>query len=369
MLHMRRVGIFMKISLKKKDSKNSKEDAKSKIVTQKNLEESREQVLSRGKKFKYPFQYSKHRLVINTIIISVVAIVALSIFGWFELYKAQNTGSVAYRFTKVLNLSVAKIDGIKVRYSDYLMFYRSSIKSIEYQQGDLDDSDDSKMLRQHYKRQAMTSAEDASYALEKLNQAGIAVESSEVDELVDYHMQINGQSRSMEAFTGIVSDNFGLSMTEYRRLLTLSLAKKKYSEKFDTEANELKEKIAKKLKDNGGDMKAVSDAYANNVAILYEKTDSFVSDTNLDGGRVIEALNLKNVGDVSEPFASRKGDCYYIVKLSEKKDNKVRYESIRISFTHLDNELKQLRDEGKVEEFIKVVEGETVSLNGEEKHE
>ena len=355
----------MKINFKRKNNKKKEEDAKSKIVTQKNLEESREQVLSRGKKFKYPFQYSKHKLVINTIIISVVAIIVLAIFGWIELYKAQNTGSVAYRFTKVLNLSVAKIDDIKVRYSDYLMFYRSSIKSIEYQQGELDDSDDSKMLRQHYKRQAMTSAEDASYALEKLNEAGIAVESSEVDELVAYHMLINGQSRSMEAFTGIVSDNFGLSMTEYRRLLTLSLAKKKYSEHFDTEANELKDKIALKLKANGGDMKAISDAYANNIAVLYEKTDSLVSDTNLDGGRVTEAMKLKNVGDISEPFASKKGDCYYIVKLTEKKDDKVRYESIRISFTHLDSELKKLRDEGKVEEYINVTEGETVSLNEE----
>lgn len=357
----------MKISFKKKENKKDGEDAKSKIVTQKNLEESREQVLSRGKKFKYPFQYSKHRLVINTIIISVVAIAALSAFGLIELYKAQNTGSVAYRFTKVLNLPVAEIDGIKVRYSDYLMFYRSSIKSIEYQQGELDDSDDSKMLRQHYKRQAMTSAEDASYALEKLNQEGIAVESSEVDELVAYHMQINGQSRSMEAFTGIVSDNFGLSMTEYRRLLTLSLAKKKYSENFDTEANELKTKIAKKIKDNNGDLKAVADSYANNIAVLYEKTDSLVGDTNLDGGRVTEAMKLKKVGDVSEPFASKKGDCYYIVKLTEKKDDKVRYESIRIAFTHLDSELKKLRDEDKVKEYINVTEGEAVSLNDEEK--
>ena len=359
----------MKISFKRINSKKEKEDAKSKIVTQKNLEESREQVLSRGKKFKYPFQYSKHKLVINTILISIVAIVALAIFGWIELYKAQNTGSVAYRFTKVLNLSVAKTDDIKVRYSDYLMFYRSSIKSIEYQQGELDDSDDSKMLRQHYKRQAMTSAEDASYALEKLNQAGIAVESAEVDDLVAYHMQINGQTRSMEAFTGIVSDNFGLSMTEYRRLLTLSLAKKKYSENFDTEANELKEKIAKKIKDNGGDLRAVADSYANNIAVLYEKTDSLVGDTNLDGGRVIEAMKLKKVGDVSEPFTSKKGDCYYIVKLVEKKDDKVRYESIRIAFSHLDNELKQLRDDGKVKEYINVSEGETVSLSDEEKNQ
>ena len=364
MLHMRRVGIFMKISFRKKDSNKDKEDAKSKIVTQKNLEESREQVLSRGKKFKYPFQYSKHKLVINTILISIAAIIALGIFGWVELYKVQNTGSVAYRFTKVLNLPVAKIEDIKVRYSDYLMFYRSSIKSIEYQQGGLDDSDDSKMLRQHYKRQAMNSAEDASYALAKLNEAGIAVESSEVDELVTYHMQINGQTRSLEAFSGIVSDNFGLSMTEYRRLLTLSLAKKKYSEHFDDEANKLKNNIVKALKENG-DMKAVSDSYANNIAVLYEKTDSLVGDTNLDGGRVTEAMKLKKVGDISEPFTSNKGDCYYIVKLTEKKDDKVRYESIRISFSHLDSELKKLREEDKVKELINVTEGETVGVSDE----
>jgi parvulin-like peptidyl-prolyl isomerase len=74
-------------------------------------------------------------------------------------------------------------------------------------------------------------------------------------------------------------------------------------------------------------------------------------------------MKLKKVGDISEPFASKKGDCYYIVKLTEKKDDKVRYESIRISFSHLDSELKQLRDDGKVKELINVTEGETVGVS------
>ena len=37
------------------------------------VEERREEVLTRGRKFKYPLQYAKHKLVINTIIIAVVA--------------------------------------------------------------------------------------------------------------------------------------------------------------------------------------------------------------------------------------------------------------------------------------------------------
>ena len=73
-------------------------------ITQQNIEESREEILAKGKKFKYPFQYAKHRLVINTILIAVVALGTFVVIGWVQLYKAQNTGEVAYRFTKVLKL-------------------------------------------------------------------------------------------------------------------------------------------------------------------------------------------------------------------------------------------------------------------------
>lgn len=46
------------------------------------VEERRDEVLSRGRKFKYPMQYAKHRLVIQTVIIAVVAIVAMVAVGW-----------------------------------------------------------------------------------------------------------------------------------------------------------------------------------------------------------------------------------------------------------------------------------------------
>ena len=342
------------LKLKKPTRKAVKKVEESKVVTQKNLEQSREEILAKGKKFKYPFQYSKHRLVFNTILISVVALIALVIGGWVELYKVQNTGSIMYRFTKVLNLPVAEIDGVKVRYSDYLMIYRSSINSIEYQQGALDDSDDSKMLRQHYKREAMNAAEEYSYALAKLNEGGIAVETSEVDELVLYHMQINGQQRSEEAFEGIVEDNFGLSMTEYRRLLTLSLAKKKYSENYDQLAKDTLEKAEKLLKENNGDMKATADALASTKIVSYEKTDGFVDSANLDGGRAIMAKTLGSDGELSKAFVSKKGDSYYIVKLVGKQDNKVKYESIQIRFTEFNKKIDEIRENNGVKEYINV---------------
>ena len=87
----------MKIGFKKKTTKKN-------TITQANLEESREEILAKGKKFKYPFQYAKHRVVINTLLICVTVLIAFVVVGWAELYKVQSTSEVAFRFTKVLGL-------------------------------------------------------------------------------------------------------------------------------------------------------------------------------------------------------------------------------------------------------------------------
>ena len=98
------------------------------------LDERREEVLARGRKFKYPLQYAKHKLVFNTIIIAFVAFVAIIVFGWAMLYKIQDTGDIIYRLTRVLPVSVANVSGEEVRFSDYLMIYRSSLGVVADQQ-------------------------------------------------------------------------------------------------------------------------------------------------------------------------------------------------------------------------------------------
>ena len=62
--------------LKKKEQGEKK--ISSRVVTQANLEESREEVLTKGKKFRYPFQYAKHRLIINAILIGLIALGAFA---------------------------------------------------------------------------------------------------------------------------------------------------------------------------------------------------------------------------------------------------------------------------------------------------
>ena len=332
---------------------------KSTAITQQNLEESREEILAKGKKFRYPFQYAKHRLVIITILISIVALTTFCIIGWVQLYKAQNTSDVMYRFTKAFGVSVAKIDGVSVRYSDYLMLYRSSIKSIERQQGALDNSDDSNRLRDYYKRRALDSAEEYSYATAKLEELGKSVSESEIDAIIKEHKTIDGETRSDEAFSGIVRTNFGLDMNEYRRMIKLSLAKRNYSVEIDTKANQLVEAITKDLK-TSKDLKAIAKKYENNEIMELESLTELVDASNLDSGRASTAFGLKEVGDVSEKFLSKNGDGYYFVKLTAREGNRVQYDSVWIRFTEFDKRINQIRSDNKVEEFITVDSGAEV---------
>lgn len=342
-----------------------KKDKKKKAITQQNLEESRDEILSKGKKFRYPFQYSKHRLVIITILISIVAVVAFGFLCWFQLYQVQNTSDVMYRFAKAFNLPVAKVDGVSVRYSDYLMLYRSSIKSIERQQGALDDSEDSKLLDSYYRRQALNSAEEENYALAKLNEMGKPVTDEEIDAVVEEHKTIEGEVRSDQAFEGIVRDNFGLNMTDYGRMIKLSLARKNYAAEIDEQAKKLVAEIESELKTTQ-DLAKIADKYKNNEILSYETLSEMVDVTNLDSGRAAAAMAIKEVGGVSKPFISKSGDGYYFVKLTEREDSRVRYDSIWVRFTEFDNRIQKLREDKKVDEYIKLEGGEVLESDKKE---
>lgn len=354
----------MKVIDKVKDKKTKKTSG---AITQKNIEESREEILAKGKKFKYPFQYAKHRLMINAIAIGIVAVGTFVAIGAFQLYAAQNTSEVMYRFTRVFGLSVADVDGVKVRFSDYLMLYRSSVASVERQQGAFDDSDTSKEQKEYYKRQALTSAEDYSYAMAKLEKAGKGVTEAEIDEVIDEHRIIDGEKRSNEAFEGIIHDNFGLSIKEYRRLIALSLAKKKASIEFDKDAKSLSEQIFE-LTLTEKNFEKIMEAYKGSEALSYEIVEG-VETSNLDSGRAVAAMKLENVGDISEPFASKNGDGYYIVKLLGKNDGKVSYASIGIRFRQLDNEMTKLRKDGKIHERIDLKMDDLIEASENEKVE
>ena len=315
------------------------------------VEERREEVLAKGRKFKYPLQYTKHKLVINTILVAAVAVVAMVVAGWLALYQFQSTGEMMYRVTQVLPVPVAEVDGAKVRYSDYLMIYRSNLQTSEQQSGQLGNTEDDDLVRAEYKRTALEAAVEYTYAMKLGKELGLSVAEEEIDQAFDEHRKVGGVERSEEAFLKIVQDNFGMNRREYRRMLELTLMKAKVEQEIDETAQAVAAEVETMLNENGGDMVAVAESLGEQVE--YEATGQLVDNMNVDGGRSNKAMTLEP-GQVSERFLSNNGDGYYFVKLVEKTETQVNYESIKVKFTTFAERVAQLYEEGKVKELIEV---------------
>lgn len=312
------------------------------------VEERREEVLAHGRKFKYPLQYAKHKLMINTIIVALIALVLMVVTGWVMLYKLQDTGDMIYRVTQVMPVPVAEVDGAKVRYSDYLMIYRSNLMTAEQQGGQLGNSEDDEAVRQNYKKAALYSAVEYTYAVKLGEERGIVVSDTEVDKAFDEHRKVGGVERSEEGFLKILRDNFGMSKAEYRRMLYLTLMRAKVAQAVDETALTQAAEVERLLKENDNDLRKTADSIE---GVDYEETGRLVDNMNVDGGRSTVAMTLE-AGQVSERFLSSNGDGYYYVKLVDKTSSEVNYGSLKIVFSEFDKMVANLYATDKVEAYI-----------------
>ena len=331
----------MKSFLKKEDKKTEKEK----------VEERREEILAAGRKFKYPFQWTRHRIVINTILIALVFFAMIFVGGWLALYRIGMTDELLFNITKVLPLSVASVDGEEVRFSDYLMFYRSSMTSIERQSGSQFDESSYEALRTEYKRSALTEAEKYAYATKLARELNITVTPEEVSTEFDRHLKIGGIDRSEEGFIKIINDNFGLDKSEYERMLYLTLTKSKVETEIDKNANQIATKVEKLLSENGNNYQEVAEQLGDEV--IYEETNGLVDSKNIDGGRASEAIKLEP-DQSSGRFISMNGDGYYFVKLISKTDSEVNFVSIKVPFTEFSKQFTALKEEDKITEYITI---------------
>ena len=331
---------------KKKDQKKTEQEK---------VEERREEVLAAGRKFKYPLQWTKHRVVINTILIAIIVIAIIVTGGWLALYRFGMTDEMLFHVTEVFPVPVAKIDDENVRFSDYLMFYRSSILSIERQSGQVDNQGSIEDLHSQYKRSALSESEEYTYAMKLARELEITVSDEEIKNEFERHLSVGGVQE--EGFMKIIEENFGLTKGEYERMLYLTIAKAKVEMAIDDTANQTAAKVESMLASNGGDYVAVADALG--ASIKYEETGGMVSNQNIDGGRASEAFKLEPGGQ-SGRFVSLNGDGYYFVKLIKKTDAEVNFVSIKVPFTEFSSRVVDLRENGGIQEYIEIA-----PVNGE----
>jgi hypothetical protein len=218
-------------------------------------------------------------------------------------------------------------------------------------------------MQNYYKREALTTAEDYAYAVKLSRELDIKVSNDEIDRAIENHRKAGGVERSEESFSRVLQDNFGLSLSEYQRIIYLSLISQKVSEKIDELAKIISNEAQGYL-DEGKSLAEIAKILGDKAS--YETTGGLVDKMNIDGGRSTMALTLEK-GKTSSRFVSVSGDGFYFVTLKDKTESTVDYESLFIPFNELQSRLQKMRKEGKVKEKIKLEE--KAEENGENKEE
>ena len=343
--------------MKKPSLKRKKDKQKAPTrITNDTVAEHRERILAGGKRYKYPLQYTRRKLVINAIIIAVVAFVVLVLLGWWQLYIAQNSSTFFYRITQLAPLPVAKIDGENARYSDYLMNYRTSEHYLSRFDQIRPDSEDGKLQLQYKKREALDIALADAYARKIAKEKNLVVNEETVKQVLDsLRSAANGQL-SPETSEASSRRVLGLSQADMDRLVRNSILRSEAAFAVDDEASATIKKAELLVSKHKGDLRVATDA------LNREKKDSaeygisgLVNITSSVGG--IRAADVAKLGKnkTSGVMKSVTSDGYYIVKLLEKNDTQVSFGFLRVPLSKFDAELKRLKDEGAVDEYINIV--------------
>jgi len=334
-----------------------KKEAKKAIpsrITNETVAEHRERILAGGRRFKYPMQYARHRLVFNTILVTVVTLILIAVVGWWQLYLAQNTSSFFYRVTRVLPLPVASVDGESVRYSTYLMYYNSSAHYLQQSEQVNLASEDGHRQLDYVKRKSMDNVEADALARKIARERGITVSDQRVDQVIsDDRNTANGRI-SQETYDASALSILGWSPDEYRQDAKSKLLRQDVSYAIDTNAKNRADQAAQLLKGKKPDMeKIAADLGGEGDTQVTVGVSGMVPLTNRDGGLSAAAGQLKP-GEISGVIKTTTGDGYYFVKLLDKTDTQLNYQYLKIPLTAFDEQLAALKKDGKIHEYISV---------------
>ena len=324
------------------------------LITDDTIAEHREKILAGGRKFKYPLQYSKHKILINTVLIVIVALVTFAIWLWAMLYRTQATGDFYYSATQILPLSVANVDGQDVPYSDYLRRIRADIYYYENQESRSFNTADGQRELSYHKRQDLNAAERTAYAVKLAQSHNLTVLDAEVDAVIKAQRTADNSDKT--TFERMLKTYYNWTLGEYRATIRSQLLEQKVAFAIDATAKDKITKVEQRLKD-GEDFATVAKDTSNDP--LAKETGGAVTARvgDLDSNGLIAAARKLQPGEISSVISGRNsssGYCYFIVRLNSKTDNETKYSVIQVNLTQFNSDFAKLQQQGKIREYITV---------------
>lgn len=315
-----------------REKRQAKKDAKEQgtpvpRITSENVAEHREDVLSGARKYIYPLQHSKHRIVILSTTLFLVAILTFSIVSVLFLYRFQTTSGFMYQVTKVIPFPIARTGSTLIAYENYLFELGHYIHYYENQQQLSFDTEAGRAQLESYKQRAIDKVVNDAYVKIIAEENNISVSEQEIDEQIRIAREQNRLGSSDEVFEDVLKEFWNWSVDDFRRSLKSEILEQKVLRSLDPET-EQKATAALARIEAGEDFAVVAKEVSDDIGTKENGGEfGFVnrSNRNVSQQTVDTLFNLpqgQNSGVVVVPYGT--GYALAIIKNLEQKDGEVR---------------------------------------------
>lgn len=228
-------------------------------ITNDTISDHREEVLKSARKYIYPLQHSKHRVVRISLALLVTVVVAFFAYCGVSLYKIQSTSGFVYAITKVVPFPVAKAGHSWISYESYLFELRRNMHYYETQQQTDFSSKDGKTQLKRLKQQAMDQVTQDAYIKQLASKNGVSVSGQDVDNQLALVRSENRLGNSDRVFKEVLKEFWGWNEGDFKRELRQQLLKQEVVAKLDTGTSARAEAALRQIK-SGKDFAVVATA-------------------------------------------------------------------------------------------------------------
>lgn len=322
-------------------------------ITNETVAEHREEVLSSARKYIYPLQHSRNRIIkISTILLGIF-IVVFFVYCGLALYKLQSTSTFLYQVTRVLPFPVAKAGSDFVAYENYLFELRHLMHYYEVQQKE-DLSGKDRPHLEALRKESMNKVIDDAYIKQLAETNKISVSNREVNDQITLVKAQNRLGTNDQMLADVLKQFWGWSISDFRRELKTQLLAQKVASHLDVTTHARANNALAEL-NSGKDFAAVAAAASDDAATKASggQYGALISKNNRDvPPQVVDALFKLQPGQISGIINT--GYTLEIVKVIKIEGDKVQAAHISFNISPVENYIKPLKEEKKDRRFISV---------------
>ena len=323
-------------------------------ITNETVAVHREEVLSRARKYIYPLQHSRKRIVFISGSIIALAVIIFFVYVGSALYKFQSTSGFIYGVTQVLPFPIAKAGSSWVSYESYLFQLRRYMHYYETQQQVNFSTPSGLKQLSLYKKQAMNEVITGAYVKQLASQYNVSVSNGAVNKAVSLVQNQNRLGSSQQQFKEVLSDFWGWNEADFKRELKQQMLQQAVVAKLDVNTNKRAELALNQLQ-HGADFATVASQMSEDLATK-NNGGQFPSaieanDPNI-APQITQTLFTMKAGQISGIINT--GYTLEIIKVIQIQGNKIQAAHISFNFQSISNYIAPLEKSEPAEYFVQL---------------